>query len=244
MVKHRKLWIILTAVILSLGLIIGVCAIYLGDYYRADMDAIQADVSVGRVSFYTREDGYVVLEPEHAVAGLIFYPGGKVEHTAYIPLMAACAEKGILCVIVEMPFRLAVLDIRAADGICEDFPQIEHWYLGGHSLGGSMAASYLQKHTEDFEGLILLGSYSTADLSDTHLEVLSIYGSEDGVMNREKYEKYKENLPKDMTEVVLEGGCHAYFGRYGEQKGDGAPTISAQEQIRLTAEQITALILE
>ncbi len=230
------IWI--TSVLLVLAVIVGACAIYLGDYYRADTDAIEAFASMNAVAVHTLEDGTLVFEPDHATAGLIFYPGGKVEYTAYQPLMAACAERGILCVLVEMPFNLAVLDINAADGIQDRFPEIEHWYIGGHSLGGSMAASYLSDHAEDYEGLILLGSYSTADLSDTDLHVLSIYGSEDRVMNREKYDENQSNLPKDFTETVIEGGCHAYFGMYGTQDGDGTPTISNEEQIRVTAEQI------
>ena len=157
--------------------------------------------------------------------------------------MQACAEKGILCIIVEMPFHLAVFDINAANGIQEEYPQIEHWYMGGHSLGGSMAASYLAKHTDEYEGLILLGSYSTADLSDNELEVLSIYGSEDQVLNREKYNDNIRNLPKDFKEMVIEGGCHAYFGMYGAQDGDGTPSISNSQQILQTAAYIAQMIL-
>lgn len=165
-----------------------------------------------------------------------------MEHTAYIPLMQACSEQGILCVLVEMPFRLAVLDVNAADGIQEQYPQIESWYIGGHSLGGSMAASYLSEHADSFEGLVLLGAYSTADLSAGDLEVLSVYGSEDGVMNREKYVQNKTNLPADFMENVVEGGCHAYFGMYGAQDGDGIPTITNEEQICLTADAIASMM--
>ena len=184
----------------------------------------------------------VVYAPEKAKTGFVFYPGGKVEHTAYEPLMKACADKGILCVLIEMPFNLAVLDMNAAEGIMSRYPEIENWYIGGHSLGGSMAASYLSKNVDEFEGLILLGSYSTADLSGTDLDVLSIYGSEDKVMNYEKYTNNKTNLPKDFTEVVINGGCHAGFGMYGAQDGDGIPIISNEEQIRLTAEKISELV--
>ena len=239
--RKRKILITTTAVVLALALIAGACAIYLGDYYRADYDAIGGFLPQG-ATWKEEPDGTVVFEPEGATKGLIFYPGGKVEHTAYVPLMQACAEKGILCVLVEMPFNLAVFDINAADGIQKEYPEIEDWYIGGHSLGGSMAASYLADHAEDYEGLILLGSYSTADLSDTDLAVLSVFGSEDAVLNREKYEENKSNLPGDFTEYVIDGGCHAYFGMYGAQDGDGTPTIPNEEQIRLTVEQIVGIM--
>lgn len=234
--------IFLTSIILVLAFIAVGCGIYVGDYYKADQGAIEAFSPMNTVSVEMLEDGTMVFGPENATKGLIFYPGGKVEYIAYQPLMTTCAQQGILCVLVEMPFNLAVLDINAADGIQERYPKIEKWYLGGHSLGGAMAASYLAEHSEEYDGLILLGSYSTADLSESGLDVLSVYGSEDEVMNRVKYNESKSNLPSDFTEVVIEGGCHAYFGMYGAQEGDGKPTISNEKQISLTAEHVVRLM--
>ncbi len=186
--------------------------------------------------------GTIVFEPEGATKGFIFYPGGKVEYTAYIPLMQACAEEGILCVLLEMPFNLAVLDANAADGVKEEYPHITEWYIGGHSLGGSMAANYAADNADELAGLVLLASYSTADLSESGLSVLSVYGSEDGVLNMEKYEKYHVKLPHNLTEYVIGGGCHAYFGVYGAQKGDGTPSVTNKEQIDITAEKISEFI--
>lgn len=239
--RKRKVFIITVSTVLAVAIIVTACAIYLGDFYGADEEAIGAFLTEDS-SLKETPDGMIVFEPEDATTGLIFYPGGKVEYTSYIPLMQACADKGILCVLVEMPFNLAVLDVNAADGIKEEYPAIKDWYMGGHSLGGSMAASYVSGHTEDYEGLILLGSYSTADLSDTDLQVLSVFGSEDKVMNHEKYKKNKSNLPAEFTEIILDGGCHAYFGMYGAQHGDGEPTITNEEQIRLTADAVADLV--
>ena len=214
------------------------CGIYLGSYYHADSLAFESIEQPAYGVTVSREDDRIIFAPEEPRAGLIFYPGGKVQYEAYAPLMEACAEKGLLCILLHMPGNLAVLDINAADGIQEEYPEIHTWYMGGHSLGGSMAASYVSSHAEDYEGLFLLASYSTEDLSGSGLKVLSIYGSEDGVLKMDSYEKYKTNLPSDFSEVILAGGCHAYFGCYGAQKGDGTPTISNEEQIRLTAEAI------
>ena len=239
--KHRKLLIAIAVAVAVFVLAIIAAAIYVNDYYRADMNSIAAFEPMKDAELRT-EDGLLIFEPENANAGFIFYPGGKVEYTAYQPLLAACAEKGILCVLVEMPFNLAVLDINAADGIQEMFPKIDTWYIGGHSLGGSMAASYISDNTEDYDGLILLGSYSTADLSGTELDVLSVFGSEDEVLNREKYNENIPNLPEDFSEFVIKGGCHAYFGMYGEQEGDGVPTITNEEQIFYTADLISDFI--
>lgn len=234
----RKRLITAASIVLIMAIIAGICAGYVGNYYRADRDAIAAFAPMNSVSTELLDDNTLVFKPENATKGFVFYPGGKVEYTAYQPLMAACAQQGILCILVEMPFNLAVLDIHAADGIQEQYPEIETWYIGGHSLGGSMAASYLADHIDDYDGLILLGSYATADLSETNLDVLSVYGSEDKVMNRNKYNENKSNLPSDFIEVVIEGGCHAYFGMYGAQEGDGTPTIRNEEQLLITAEHI------
>lgn len=237
----RKIWKGLAVGAAVLILAGGAWAVYVNDYYKADTEAVKA-FEMAEVSVEILEDDTILCTPEEIKAGLIFYPGGKVEYTAYEPLMEACAAEGILCVLVEMPCNLAVLDSNAAEGIPEQYPEVENWYLGGHSLGGSMAAAYLEKHPEEYEGLILLGSYSTADLSETGCSVLSVYGSEDQVLNRENYEKNKGNLPTDFTELVLEGGCHAYFGMYGAQDGDGVPKITNEEQILRTAAVIGAFM--
>ncbi len=217
---------------------------YVNDYYHALETDIEAYQTEKVVKVEMLEDDMIVCIPEKATAGMIFYPGGKVEYTAYLPLMKTCASNGMLCVLVEMPFNLAVLDIDAAEGIWQKFPEISNWYMAGHSLGGSMAASYIGDNVENYQGLILLGSYSTEDLSDTELKVLSIYGGEDKVMKKDNYEKNMKNLPTDFEEIILQGGNHAGFGMYGEQAGDGEATLSNEEQIIETSKLICEFVNE
>ncbi len=233
-VKKRKL--LITAVVV-LALVLG-CGIYVGDYYRAADDAVAVS---SEITLEIGEDR-AVFAPEAPAAGLIFYPGGKVEFTAYAPLMAKLAEQNILCVLLKMPLNLAVLDVNAPDGIPEQFPQVGHWYLAGHSLGGSMAASFAEKHADTYEGLILLAAYATQDLSETGLKVCSLRGDRDGVLNLEKYDRYRSNLPEDTLELILEGGNHAGFGSYGPQEGDGESALAPGEQIRWTADRILEFI--
>ena len=236
--KKKKILIVTASIVVALGLLFGVCAIYVNDYYRADWETINSFNPSVEVTEKTLKDGTMIFGDTDSEYGFIFYPGGKVEYTAYTALMRELAANGVFCVLVKMPFNLAVLDMDAAEGIQEKYPEIDSWYIGGHSLGASMAAAYLGDNVSDYEGLILLGSYSTEDLSDSDLVVLSIYGSEDKVLNASKYEENKSNLPEDFTEVVIDGGCHAYFGMYGEQDGDGTAGISNEEQIYLTAEVV------
>lgn len=239
----KKIKITLAIVISFIMVLVAAVGIYASDYYRADSIAVSAIKSNSDVTV-TQDDNICVFSPDKAEYGLIFYPGGKVEYTAYAPLLSQLAQKGILCVLVEMPLNLAVFDINAAEDIFTQFPVVTKWYISGHSLGGSMAASFAQNNTDKLDGIVLLASYSTADLSESGLNVISVYGSNDGVLDMEKYKQYKPNLPSSAVEEVIDGGCHAYFGNYGFQDGDGNPTVSREEQISKTVEIITQNILK
>lgn len=232
-----KRWRILLACLLAVLTVGGV--LYVNDYYLAGEAAQTALES----PLAEQNKDYVLFRPEEeAEAGLIFYPGAKVEYTAYAPLMEELAQENILCILVKMPANLAFFGINKAEAMQEAFPELTEWYIGGHSLGGAAAGVYAAKHADQLDGLILLASYVTSDLSETDLSVLSVCGTEDGVINWDNYEKYADNLPMQSTEVMLQGGCHSQFGDYGEQKGDGTPTITCEEQTRQTADAILTLI--
>lgn len=148
----------------------------------------------------------------------------KKTYTVITAIFAAILLCVIGCAVYVNDYYHAdetVVQAMAADGTAERFSDIDAWYIGGHSLGGAMAANYAIGHNGEFEGLILLAAYSTEYLSGSGLDVLSIYGSEDRVLSLEKYEANRDHLPADATEVVIEGGCHAGFGVYGPQNGMG-----------------------
>ena len=242
MKKKRRLKKILLASLVVCALLIGAFFLYVGTYYHADETALASMTDTSTVSV-TYEDDHIVFRPKEATqTGVIFYPGGKVEEEAYAPLCKMIAESGYTCVLVSMPFRLAVLDYDAAEDIMDEYEEIKDWYLAGHSLGGAFGATFASKHSDQLEGLILLGAYSTSDLTQTNLNVLSIYGSEDNVLNKSKYETYQSNLPADATELIIEGGNHAYYGNYGEQSGDGVASISREEQQQKTVQAIIELM--
>lgn len=237
---RRRLWTWLIGVVAVLSVAAAGANLWVEGQYPYGEAAAAALVTDAAVTV-EQTDSAIAFIPDEPVSGFIFYPGGLVPAQAYAPLMQALAEEGVLCVVPVMPFRLAVLDMDAADGIASQHPDVTRWAIGGHSLGGAMAASYAAGHGEDFSALVLLAAYSTAELPED-LSVASIYGDADGVMNREKYAKYRPNLPENAVELIIPGGNHAQFGDYGDQKGDGAATIPPDEQIRQTVQIILPLL--
>jgi pimeloyl-ACP methyl ester carboxylesterase len=147
--------------------------------------------------------------------------------------MQKLRQKGYLCVIVQMPFNLAFLDENAADRVIGAYPQIKHWYLCGHSLGGAMASDYFSKHLSKADGIILLGSYVYGDIPLK--KSLVLYGSNDKVLNRSK-------LSGKANEFEIVGGNHAQFGNYGIQKGDGTAAITCESQQTVAAQKIEKFI--
>ena len=248
----RVLVIILIAlIVIPVGIKVGL-KIYSSHSYEQDqavISSIENDLEP-LVEQYSDENGSVFLpEKQSPRAVIVFYPGGLVEYSAYSGLMYKLAARGYICILARMPDNLAFLNIKALESMFKTRPEEYEmakdidWYLAGHSLGGVAASKYLvQKGAYEFKGLILCASYTTDDLSESDLRLLSIYGDKDGVLNMKNYERSKEMWPEDSTEVVIKGGIHSYFGSYGIQEGDGEPLITDEEQIDQTADIIDGWI--
>lgn len=224
--------------IVLVAFVIGILT-YLGDYYHADQTAHEALIANDQVKV-TEKGNLTIFTPVTGQdeIGIIFYPGGKVEDVAYAPLMQALAKAGFTAVIVKMPFNLAVLNPNGADAVMETLPEINHWIIGGHSLGGAMASDYMAGHEEKVEGLVLMGAYPNEDLALSNHSVISLYGSNDQVLNRQAFEAAKEKMPSATTLYEITGGNHSSFGNYGQQAGDGIASISSAEQQAITVEKI------
>lgn len=241
--KPRKLAIALA--VIAVLLCVGAAAffLYASDFYH-DLDANHRNlVSTERLPV-EQGDGFLAFGDPNARTGIVLYPGAKVEYSAYAPLMRDLAERGYLAVVVQMPFNFAFFDVDAADRVRTAFPHVDSWWVGGHSLGGSMAAQYAADRADDagLDGLVLLGSYAASDLSATDLGVISLYGSNDQVLNRAKLADSADLLPEGAETLEIEGGNHAYFGTYGPQSGDGEAAITPADQQEQTADAIDVYI--
>lgn len=229
--RGRSLWrrvlLVLCLVLVLLG---GGFFWYVSDYYRAE-DAAVTVLAQGQN--LTTEDNLTILSPSTpSDTAVIFYPGAKVEVIAYLPLLDQIRQTGVTCILVDMPFHMAIFDSNAAQDVMERFPDVAHWYVAGHSMGGAMASQFAANHPDEVDGLILLGAYIYGDYPPE--KTLTVYGS----LNQsvEDHLDYTENV------VEIQGGNHAQFGNYGPQKGDAEATISAQEQQKQTVEAIAAFL--
>lgn len=207
-------------------LLMAAALLYAARYYPADETALAAMKSNGAVTVRQTDYGWLFDGPSEKEA-LVFYPGGKVEERAYAPLLRLIAEEGMDVCLLKVPLRLAVLSPNRAEAALAAHDYAD-WYIGGHSLGGAIAANYAADHPGVFRGLVLLAAYPSRPL-EASLPVLSILGSEDGVVNREKLAAGEQFVPGGVQLHVIPGGNHAQFGSYGPQKGDGRALIPAAE---------------
>ncbi len=213
--------ILLVTIILTIAMFV-----WMSIYYCADSVALAVYSSSTSLTEYA---DYIVLTPDCTTdTAIIFYPGAKVEYTAYLPLLQSIVDScDIMVVLVEMPYNMAFFAIDSADDIIDQYIHIDHWYMMGHSLGGAMASSYASDNIDIIDGLIVLGSYVYGDYPTS--QSLTIYGS---LNDQSDKIDYTDNI------VVIEGGNHAQFGNYGEQSGDAVATITAQEQQDQTVDAI------
>jgi dienelactone hydrolase len=176
------------------------------------------------------QNDYIIFQPALVAprTGFIFYPGARVDPRAYAVPLREIAAQGSLVILLTAPLNLAILDVDAAVGPMADFPSIQTWAVGGHSLGGTAAATFASTH--DVDGLVLWAAYPANDsLRNSAVRVVSIYGTQD-ISGMSAFEERRALLPPDTDYIVIEGGNHAQFGDYGFQPGDNQATITRLDQ--------------
>ncbi|HDR7224685.1 TPA: alpha/beta hydrolase [Bacillus toyonensis] len=181
------------------------------------------------VDYKKAEDNMVFGEKE-AKIGIIFYQGAKVEVESYSYLGEALAKDGHFVVMPKLPLNLAILGTNVVDSIIQKYPEIQKWYVAGHSMGGAMISRYAFHHEEKVDGIIFLASYPADDFSNKLIPMLSIYGEVDGLATVEKIKNSEKLMSKNTTMQMIKGGNHANFGMYGKQKGDNTSLITPKAQ--------------
>ncbi len=176
--------------------------------------------------------------------GMVFYPGARVPPEAYAYLGQALARAGFTVVIVAFPLNFAVFAPSKAQVAIKAQPEVKAWVLGGHSLGGAMAAGYCASKPFGIAGLLLLASYpgGGSDLSASTLPVLSISASNDGLATPAKVRSARRLLPSNTRYVEIAGGTHAQFAEYGLQDGDGIPSVAFAVQRSAVIEEALGLM--
>jgi hypothetical protein len=195
-------------------------------------NAMQSDDSVT-----VTQGQWLVFEPTaNYSTGFIFYPGGRINPTSYAPYAHQIAAEGYLVVIVPMPLNLAVFGVNEANNVIAAYPNVTHWAIGGHSLGGTMAAQYIQDNPGKVQGLALWTSYppSGVNLSGANISVVTVHGTNDGLVSSQQITDSLKQLPLDTVRVEIDGGNHAQFGWYGPQSGDNSATVSREQQQNIT----------
>jgi dienelactone hydrolase len=219
----------------ALLLVVTVLAGVAGAVYFAipqpDLPDAGAALTSGETVSVAREDDRLVFRPASAApdTGLILYPGGKVDAAAYAPAAARLAELGFLVVIVPMPLNLAVLGIDRADAVLAAHPEIVRWAIGGHSLGGAMAAQYVASHPGTVHGLVLWAAYSAAAI-DPPVPTLVAYGTLDAGAASFTSAANLAKLGGSPVVVAIEGGNHEQMGWYTGQPNDPPAGISRADQ--------------
>ncbi|HZW83512.1 MAG TPA: alpha/beta hydrolase [Candidatus Deferrimicrobium sp.] len=175
-------------------------------------------------------DRWLVFTPVNSSSnvGFIIYPGGRVDYRSYAPQAHALAAQGYLTIIAPMLLNLAVFSENAANDVIASYPQVNSWAIGGHSLGGTIAAQFCYDNPGKIKGLVLWAAYpeSGTNLTNSNLLVTTIHGSEDGLVSSSQIQDSLMQLPPSTVRVEIDGGNHAQFGWYGNQQGDSAAKIS------------------
>jgi dienelactone hydrolase len=207
---------------------------------RLALSMLQSDSEV-RVR---QETNVIVFEPTTRLpsSGFILYPGARVDFRSYSPVLREIAEENHLAAVLRAPLNLSFFNTDGADEVIAAYPNITHWIIGGHSLGGVVAAGYVA-NLPSSPGLALWASYPANDsLLGTNAKVLSIYGSNDGLTTPEDILQSQDLLPASATFIEIPGGNHSQFGSYGLQPGDGKATIAPEEQWAQIAEAMIEML--
>lgn len=221
---------------------------------QAEVDAAMtssSSVKVFQKRDWTGVSLFFGFEPAQPVSsrGLIIYPGGFVDPRAYAPLARHFADLGYYAAVITPPFNLGLLGTHYADYVKHYWKdEVNGWVIGGHSLGGVVAADYVNVNRASWDrvdALFLLAAYPSdlTYLTALEIPVVSIWGSVDALTTEQDIEGSKAQLPSHTKYVRIEGGNHTQF-YYTDTLQDGdSPALISRDQQQAIVEQEVALLL-
>lgn len=226
------------------SLLIAAFALWATSSYKAMQEALDIMKPNDQVEFKNSNWIEFTSKNKPVQKAIIIYPGGKVDPEAYASLAKNIASNGYKAIIVRMPLDLAIFSPNIAEKVMSEYPNIKEWYIGGHSSGGVMAAKFAYSHQDKIKGLILLAAYPepSTNFSSSNIKVLSIYGTNDGLISKNKIDETKPLLPTSTKLIEIVGGNHSQMGWYGFQKADEVATISREKQQNIITNAILELI--
>ncbi|KAL3924747.1 MAG: hypothetical protein SGILL_000857 [Bacillariaceae sp.] len=208
-----------------------------------------------------RNLGYEVFFPPTVSIGdsvenaLVFYPGMLIDHLAYSTVLGNLSDQGILVLLVNAgPSRMCneVASVEHLKRLQHEISTlmgitVKEWTIGGHSLGGMVAANLTQQRgfPSDITQLVqwaIPGEPCNLFKSKHVLKsVLRISASKDEIVKPFQLgdthirDKFPPNCDVQLEMIV--GGNHAGFGHYGPQifpgKDGERGIVLEQQQVKV-----------
>ena len=187
----------------------------------------------------THNDYYYAFKPESYDTGIILLPDENIKPESYAMLMHQLADKGFATFILK---NFQTNEKYNSDVIIKKYDNISNWYIGGHGESGPLIATYLEDNYWDYDGVFFLSSYSPIKLTKKGLKILSVYGENDLILNKNTYRENLPNFGNEYLERIIRGGNYSNFADIKTLDGDGNATISLENQVSITMNYILEMI--
>ncbi len=241
-VHLKQVSIILFLVVTSGTMIFALLTAFPAQPGRQAVEQLSSDLTVK----VTSTPGWLIFTPLNTTpkTGFIFYAEKNVEHQAYTPVLKRIASQGYLIIVPDMPFNQPSFGVKKAGQIIQAFPEIEKWVIGGHGAGADAAARFSMQYETQLSGLVLWAPVlnPSVRLDSSLLNIVLIYGNQDGIITPEQIREYQEQLPSSTKWTPLVGGNHSQFGDFGQLANDDQASITAAEQWKMVSKYTLELL--
>lgn len=207
-----------------LGVLAIAILIFLFYYNKANQEALDIVSKMDKVGndYYFRGDSGV---------GFIIFTGAKMDEKSYAYIAELLHKEGHTVVLPKFMFHMSSTGTNRGIEIMESNPEIEKWFLIGHSIGGMPISRIAVQKPANLQGLAFLASYVSTDLSELDVSAIHIMASNDNFYSeKQRAEERLDYLPKNSTVITIEGASHQGFGAYDSWGDRGGATLPWKEQ--------------